>query len=596
MKYTSLPEMFFEVCNRYKDEPSLHEKKEGEFIGITYDEFKRKVEYCSSGLISLGLQKDDKVSIYSENFSAWAVSDFSIMTCGGITVTIFPTLPAAQAKYILFHSESEYVFVGKKIQLEKVLGIRSELKNLKRIITFFDFDDPSFPEIMSFKKLLDIGKEDYPKNKDIISERINSINSDDVASFIYTSGTTGHPKGAMLTHQNFVSNVEVCSTIFPIDHKDIFLSFLPLSHVFERTAGHFLPIYIGASIYYAEKAEKVSDNLPEVRPTVMVSVPRLYEKMHEKVLNKVEKDSFLKRKIFSYCIKVGNKHSKALDKGKVNKLLKSRFKLADKLVFSKLKERVGGRIRFFISGGAALASEINEFFKNADLKIYEGYGLTETAPVIAANTPEKSKVGTVGLPIAGVNVKIAEDGEILVRGDNVMKGYYRDEIATKECIDEDGWFYTGDIGFFDDEGLLTITDRKKNIIVLDNGKNVAPQPIESLLLGSKYISQILLFGDERKFISGLIVPNFEFLKDYANSHNISYSGIEDIVKDEEITDLFKSEIETLSIDLANFEKVKRFTLLNGEFTIENGEMTPSLKLKRKVIEENNKDLIDKMYN
>ena len=542
------------------------------------------------------MQKGGKVSIYSENFPAWAISDFSIMTCGGVTVTIFPTLPAAQAKYILFHSESEYVFVGKKIQFEKVLGIRSELKNLKKIITFFDFDDSSFSDVMNFKELLNTGKEDFPKNKDIINDRVNNIDSEDIASFIYTSGTTGHPKGAMLSHKNFISNVDICSKIFPIDHSDDFLSFLPLSHVFERTAGHFLAIYIGASIYYAEKSEKVADNLPEVKPTLMVSVPRLYEKMHEKVLNKVEKDSFIKRKIFSWCIKTGNKYSTAYDKGKVNKLLESRFKIADKLVFSKLKERVGGRIRFFISGGAALASDINEFFKNADLKIYEGYGLTETSPVIACNTPEKNKVGTVGIAIEGIDVKIAEDGEILVRGDNIMKGYYKDEIATKECIDSDGWFATGDIGFFDDEGFLTITDRKKNIIVLDNGKNIAPQPIESLLLGSKYISQILLFGDERKFISGLIVPNFEFLKDYANNHNISYTEIDDLIKDEKIIDLYKNEIETLSINLANFEKVKKFTLLNGEFTIENGEMTPSLKLKRKVIEQKYKGIIDQMYN
>lgn len=595
MKYTSLPEMFFEVCKRFKEKPSLHEKIDGEYKGISYGEFGKQVEYLASALITLGLKKGDKISIYSENCIGWAVSDFAIMCACGITITIFPTLPAAQAKYILYHSESSYVFVGKKIQLEKVLGVKSELKNLKKIITYFDFDDAQFPEVISLKKMLESGKEDYPKNQEELKKRIESLDSEDLASFIYTSGTTGHPKGAMLTHKNFVSNVTVCSKIFPIDHNDTFLSFLPLSHVFERTAGHFLAIFIGATIYYAEKPEKVSDNMPEVKPTLMVSVPRLYEKMHEKVLNKVEKDSFLRKKIFFWCLKVGRKYKQAKEKGKTSKVLQKKFDIADSLVYSKLKSRVGGNLRFFISGGAALAPDICEFFENANIIIYEGYGLTETSPVISVNSIEHRKVGFVGLPIEGVEVKIAGDGEILVRGDNIMKGYYKDEIATDEAIDSDGWFHTGDIGLIDNDGFLKITDRKKNIIVLDNGKNIAPQPIECALLGSKYISQIVLIGDKRKYIAALIVPNFEFLHEYADNHKISYSTNNDLIENSDIKSLFKSEIDTLSIDLAVFEKVKKFTLMNGEFTIDNGEMTPSLKLKKKVIETKYKDIIEKMY-
>jgi len=595
MKYTTLPQMFFDVCERFKNETALMEKVGDDYTSISYNEYLEKVLYLSSALISLDVKKGDKISIYSDNCIKWAITDFATVTVGGITVTIFPTLPSSQAKYILFHSESKIVFVGRKNQLEKVLGIKNELKHLEKIITFFDFEDSAFPEVISFKKLLKIGEEFYPKNNEVINQRVTELDSEDIASFIYTSGTTGPPKGAMLTHRNFVSNVTAAVKLFPIDYNDIFLSFLPLSHVFERTAGHFLPVYIGATIAYSEKPEKVADNLPEVRPTVMVSVPRLYEKMHQKIIDKVEKSNLLKKKIFYWSLNTGKKFREAKEKGKISKLLSTRFNIADKLLFSKLRDKVGGRLRFFISGGAALPPEINEFFQNAGLDIYQGYGLTETSPVVSVNRIEKNKIGTVGLPIEGVDIKISDDGEILVKGDNVMKGYYKDEIATQECIDSDGWFHTGDIGFIDEEGFLTITDRKKNIIVLDNGKNIAPQPIEFLLLSSKYIDQILLFGDKRKYISALIVPNFDYLTDYAKKYNIHFSTKDDLVNNDQIKTLFKNEINTYSYDLASYEKIKRFTLMNGEFTIENGEMTPSLKLKRGAIEKKYKDIIEKMY-
>jgi long-chain acyl-CoA synthetase len=420
---------------------------------------------------------------------------------------------------------------------------------------------------------------------------------DDLATLIYTSGTTGDPKGVMLTHANIVSNVHGGLAAFgDIGPADVALSFLPLCHIFERMGGHYLLLQQGVTIAYAESVEKVPANMAEVHPTIMLSVPRLYEKMYARVNEKVAGDSALKQRIFHWALGVGRKHFQArVEHLTPGALLRAQHGLADRLVFAKIRERTGGRLRLFISGGAPLAREIAEFFGAVGLLILEGYGLTETSPVIAVNRPDKMKPGSVGPPIPGVEVKIAEDGEILTRGPHVMKGYYNKPEATAEVIDRERWFHTGDVGLVDAEGFLVITDRKKDIIVTSGGKNIAPQPIENQLKTNPLIAEIVMIGNKRNFPSALIVPNFDNLRKWAGVHGVTAASPEELVRDARVVALYDETVKALTKDLAPFERIKKIALLPREFTLEAGELTPTLKVKRRVVEQKYKDVIDRLY-
>ncbi len=449
--------------------------------------------------------------------------------------------------------------------------------------------------MIKYHEIYEEGKAFEKDHVDYYEEAVKKVKPDDLCGIIYTSGTTGAPKGVMLTHDNLLSNVKAARQIIRVDETDSLLSFLPLCHSFERMAGHFLAISAGATIAYAESVETVAENLGEVKPTLMTSVPRLFEKIYARVIENAEAGSPLKRKIFWWAINTGEKYVDAKFKGKIPGFLNFKYNLATKLVFSKLHHRVGGNLRFFVSGGAPLPQEIAEFFYKAGILILEGYGLTETSPVIAVNREEKFKFGSVGPAVPGVEVKIAEDGEALTRGPHVMKGYYKNPEATTETIDKDGWLHTGDIGLLDEEGFLYITDRKKNIIVTSGGKNVTPATIENLLVTSPYIEQVMVVGDKRNYLTALIVPNFDALKKYADENGIRYSDIKELLINEKIYEDVDAEIQNLTKDLARFEQIKQFTLMSKEFTIEDGELTPTLKIKRKVVSEKYADIIDKMY-
>jgi len=438
------------------------------------------------------------------------------------------------------------------------------------------------------------GKRIADEKTDLFEKTALEVKPDDVASIIYTSGTTGIPKGVILTHDNFTSNIKTLAFLVEFTHKDMVLSFLPLSHVLERMCT-FAFLYKGCSIAYAESVETVADNLMEVQPHIMVSVPRLFEKIYAVVMDNVLESPALKRKIFFWAVKTGKEYGKRkLQKQSIPGLLRLKRNLADKLVFSKIIEKTGGRVRFFVSGGAPLPKEIADFFYALGLVVLEGYGLTETSPVIAVNTFENMKFGTVGHPIPGIDVKIAEDGEILTKGPNVMKGYYKKEAETKEAF-EGGWFHTGDIGHLDEDGFLVITDRKKDIIITSGGKNVAPQQIENLIKRSPYISNVVVTGSTRKFISALIVPDFGKLEEYARLLNITYKNKIELVKNKEIVSFILAEINKCTPNLAPYEKVKKIILLYREFEEDKGELTPTLKVKRKIVEEKYRDLIDSMY-
>ena len=583
----TLVSMFEHSIQQYGNRLALAHKPRGDtYQDISYTEFGKSVDAFSKGLNVLGVQKGDRIAILSENRPEWAISDFGILKAGAVNVPMFSTLTAAQISYILKDSGAKIICVSTEKQLEKCLSIRDEVPTLKQILIFNAIEGETPEGVIHFAAVCKLAGDDVDSD----------LREDDVATIIYTSGTTGNPKGVMLTHANFISNLQACKSLIDVGETDVLLSFLPLSHVFERLGGHYVPLFSGAKVAYAESTFTVAQNMKEVAPTVMLSVPRLYETMHERILRAVQEGSLLKQKIFHWGVSVGSAVSSTIQQGKKpSTVLQLQQGIADKLVFAKLKAATGGRLRFFVSGGAALPQSIAEFFHAAGILILEGYGLTETSPVISMNYPERWKFGTVGVPVPGVEVKIAEDGEILTRGPHVMKGYFNNETATAEVIDKDGWFYTGDIGIIDQDGFVKITDRKKNIIVLSNGKNVAPQPIESALARSPFISQVMVVGSERKNLAALIVPNFDALKAWASENSIDTTDLPAMLETREVQQHIQSEIRSRLTDFADFEQVRRFTLLEKEFSQEADEMTPTLKLKRNVIIEKYGDAIEGMY-
>ena len=583
----TLISMFEDAVQQYGNKPALaHKPRGGTYQDISYTEFGASVDAFSKGLNALGVQKGDRIAILSENRPEWAISDFGILKAGAVNVPMFSTLTAAQVGYILKDSGAKIICVSTEKQLEKVASIRDEVPTLEQVIIFDAVEGETPAGVIQFTAVCEMAGEEVDSDSQ----------EDEVATIIYTSGTTGNPKGVMLTHANFIFNLQACKSLIDVGETDVLLSFLPLSHVFERLGGHYVPLFSGAKVAYAESTFTVAQNMKDIAPTVMLSVPRLYETMHERILRAVQEGSPLKQKIFHWGVSVGSAVSSAIQQGrKPSAILQLQQGIADKLVFAKLKAATGGRLRFFVSGGAALPQSIAEFFHAAGILILEGYGLTETSPVISMNHLGKWKFGTVGVSVPGVEVQIAEDGEILTRGPHVMKGYFNNETATAEVIDEDGWFHTGDIGIIDEDGFVKITDRKKNIIVLSNGKNVAPQPIESALVQSPFISQIMVIGSERKNLAALIVPNFDAVKAWASEHDIDTDDLSAMLQMREVQQHIQGEIRSRLTDFADFEQVRRFTLLEKEFSQEEDEMTPTLKLKRNVIMERYADAIEGMY-
>ena len=596
MKYQNLAEMFFSNRKEHPDKTAYMYKKNGTWHSITFKEAAAEVEKIAAGLASIGVENGDRVAIVSGNRFHWAFIDYAVLSLGAVLVPVYPSLLADQIEYILNDSEAKVVIAENDIQSEKIDEIRTNLKFIKNTL-IMDMPEKGLGESwQTLEQLEELGAAFIKEKPDYLAQSIEKVDTDSWATIIYTSGTTGEPKGAILTHRNFLFNVEDSSSVVDVYSEDLFLSFLPLSHVLERMAGHFLSCYNGAAVAYAESIDTVAENMGEVKPSVMVSVPRLYEKIYGRVIEAVETGSPVKRKIFYWALGVGKEYvNKIMRKEKISGGLQFKRNLAYKLVFGKLYEKVGGRIRFFISGGAPLNAEIAEFFGAAGMKILEGYGLTETSPVISVNLMDNFKFGTTGPILPNVEVKIAEDGEILTRGDHVMLGYYHKEEETKEAIDADGWFYTGDIGHIDEDGMLKITDRKKNIIVTSGGKNIAPQPIENSFVGSPFIDQALMIGDKRKFCTAIIVPSEEGFQRWSEENGKSYASYEELITLEGVKEKIAEEIEGLSKNLARYETIKKFIFADHPFTIESHELTPSLKVKRKVVEENYKDKINAMY-
>ena len=588
----TLNELFFRAAAEHDKQAALQYKSKGSFKEISHRELLHRVRHVARGLRLAGVKRGDRVAILSENRPEWAIADYACLTAGLTDVPIYPTLPAEQIAYILGDSEAVGIFVSNAEQARKISSIRSEIPTVRMVISL---DENVSGTDMSIAALEANGKErETAEGIDEYRRQAEEVKPDDLATLIYTSGTTGPPKGVMLTHNNIHSNVAATRDKIPFAGDDVSLSFLPLSHIFERM-GDYMMFATGVSIAYAESIDSVPVNMVEVRPSIVLSVPRLYEKMYARVLQNAVASGAVKRRIFFWARRVAERWADLTLAGrKPGWVLDKQYAVAQRLVFSKVRERTGGRLRYFVSGGAPLASEINKFFYAVGLTILEGYGLTETSPVIAVNTPDAFRIGTVGKPIAGVEVQIAPDGEILTRGPGVMKGYYNNPVATAEAIDADGWFHTGDIGEIRD-GFLAITDRKKDIIVTAGGKNIAPQPIENLVKSNKFVAQAVMIGDKRKFPSILIVPNFEQLEAWAKKRNMLWTDRPQLLKMPAVRTKMNDEVMSELEGLAHFESPKKVALLDHDFSIERGELTPTQKVKRRVIDKDYKELIDSLY-
>ena len=587
------------LCDLYMDavtkraRPDMFRHKVGEtWQDISTQEMHRAVVEVSQGLVSLGIEAGDRIALLSENRIEWAMLDLAALCCGAAIVPVYPSLLPAQIDYILRDASVTALACATPEQLERTGPLCAKLPSIRLRIAF---EPTSQDGALPFSQLRASGAAYASQHPGDFDARWRRIEPGRLATIIYTSGTTGDPKGVLLTHDNLTRNVIATLDTIQVHPTDSCLSFLPLSHIFERVGGFYIMLYAGVSIAYAESFDRVAVNLGEIRPTIMVAVPRFYEKIHARAQNAAAQSGALRHAIFRWAERVGSDYARKQLAGKPLSLsLRVRKFVADRLVFRKLRARTGGRLRIFVSGGAPLSSEISEFFQAAGLPILEGYGLTETSPIITVNSFQHRRAGSVGRPIPGVQVTIAEDGEILTRSASVMQGYSGKPEATAAAI-IDGWFHTGDIGHLDADGFLFITDRKKDLLVTAGGKNVAPQPIESALKADKYVTEAVVIGDRRKYLTALIVPNFESLSQYARRHGVSETGRRVLVQHPTIQSLMQHVVDKVNTQLPSFEQIKYFRLLDHELSLETGDLTPSMKVRRKVVVAKYASLIDAMY-
>ena len=590
----TLTQVFFDAVRTFdKPDALMVRVAAGQWRPISHRELAERVRHVALGLEALGVRRGDRVALLAENRPEWAIADWACLMLGAADVPIYPTLPAEQLPYLLTDSGACVVFVSTVAQAEKVASVRSQTPAVRTIVAFDEaarpFADALLADVEAQGKALDT-----PQRAAAYEAAARQVQPPDLATIIYTSGTTGAPKGVMLTHDNFYSNIQAACKTVVMTGADVALSFLPLSHIFERTGDYWF-FTTGTTIAYVESFDLVPVAMSEVRPTIAMSVPRLYEKMYARVLENALSGGAVKKRIFFWARAVAERFANARLAGhQPSGWLAAQYALAQRLVFSKLQQRTGGRLRFFVSGGAPLAPEINKFFYAAGLTILEGYGLTETSPTISVNTPDAFRIGSVGKPSEGVEVTIAADGEILTRGPHVMRGYFNRPDATHEAIDGDGWFHTGDIGVIEDD-FLRITDRKKDLIVTAGGKNIAPQPIENLVKTDKYVSQAVMIGDRRKFPVLLVVPNFEQLEKWARIKQLIWTDRAQLLQMPTVQAKMFKQVQARLTGLARFETPRKVALLEHDFTVESGELSPTLKVKRRVIDQRYRGMIDALY-
>lgn len=590
----TLGELFKYAAEKFDLIDALNYKSRGEWQRISSRTFIERSGNIALGLHSLGLQRGDRAAILAANSPEWTLADAGCQFAGYLDVPIYTTLAPASIKYIIDDSQTRVFFIENREMFDRIAYEIADCSSIEKFV-FFDAAGVDLPNAMSLTELEELGARSRGSQPDILDSLSADIDPSDVATLIYTSGTTGEPKGVMLSHNNILSNVIDCGERYSFSDHDKPLSVLPLSHIFERSA-MYLYFFNGMSVHYAESVDQVPDNLRDVRPTIFIGVPRIFEKVYAKAKLKAAQSGGLTEKIFDWAIELAKTVALRNEKSESIPLsLKWKHALADRLVYSKLRGFFGGHLRYCITGGAALPDEIYLIFTGAGISIMQGYGLTETSPVIASNNPIDMKLGTVGKPIRNAKVRIAADGEIEASGPGVMLGYYNKEQATRDAFTDDGWFRTGDIGEIDSEGFLKITDRKKELFKTSGGKYIAPSPIEQMIRSSRFVNQVVLIGNERKFAAALIVPNFEMLDSYAKHKGLTQMSPEEYCSDPKIIDLLERQVATATKGLAKYETVKKIALLEKELSVDGGELTPTMKMKRRVIDTKYKDIIDRIY-
>jgi long-chain acyl-CoA synthetase len=592
---TTLAQLFLRAARVHQKPDALNFKRDGAWRAISSCEVLDSAQAIALGLHALGVRRGERIAILSESNPSWTLTDAGCQLAGVVDVPIYPTQAPAQVCYILNNSGARALFIQHRAAFDRIADVLANCPSLEHVIFFDSANTEGAGEVSTLEELSARGRELRAAQPALIDELASAVKPEDLATIIYTSGTTGEPKGVMLTQSNLTTNMIDSSGHLVFTEQDIVLSVLPLSHVFERLA-MYMYLHHGMSVYYAESIERVGDNMREVRPTVMLCVPRLFEKILARIKERAAAKGKLSANLLAWSIEVAKRWAKcATTHATMPPLVELQHDIADRLIYWKWREGLGGRMRLFVSGGAALPEELGYTFLGAGLPIVQGYGLTETSPVIAAGNLEENRIGTVGKPIKNVEVRIAADGEIEVRGPNVMRGYYDKPDETRAVFTDDGWFKTGDIGELDADGFLRITDRKKELFKTSGGKYLAPQAVERCVSRSRFVGQVVLVGNGRKFPAALIVPDWQELRAYAAYKGIDALSQEELCRDERILDLMRRQVETQCAELSRFERVKKLALLERELTVEGGELTPTLKVKRRVIDEKYRDVIEQLY-
>ncbi len=595
--------IFWERVDQSPERPAILMKKnpDAPYQTLSWKESGSIVEQTAAALIELGINAGEKVAISSASSPYWTWSDIAILSSQAVTVPIYPSLNAREMAYVLEHSEAKAIFLESARQMKKLKSLSQLPEDLAFIVLFEGewLEDFKIP-VYSWKEFLALGARKLSTDAKCVRARVANLDQNELATIVYTSGTTGVPKGAMISHLNIYFVCKTLSANVGFSSDDLALSFLPLSHIFERVGGQFLAIYEGIPLAYAVSMESVAENITEVKPTIMNAVPRFYEKAYNKIQNQIRLLPTPQQYFARWALALGRRALKAEEesanskKEMVRKIYRTELRIADRFVFRKIRSRFGGRLRFLVSGAAPLSGEVHQFFESIGIPILEGYGLTETTAPVACNRPISNRRGTVGKPLPGLEVRIAEDGEILVKGPSIFSGYYKNEEASKAAF-SDGWFLTGDIGEIDSQGYLRIKDRKKDIIITAGGKHVAPQVLENMLAGQGLISRILVYGDRRKYIVALVTLNAEELRSFAKKNSISFSTLEELSQHPKVIESVQLEVNRANARLASFEQIKHFIVLENDFSIENDELTPTLKVKRKFVSQKYKELLDSLY-
>ena len=595
MNERNLVDLLIHQTTRFGNKTALRFKQSNQYQNITWNKLQSGVIKISASLRQFGIKRGDRVALLSENRPEWVYADLAVLSLGAVVVPLYPTSSSKEVEYIISNSESKILFLSTDIQYQRLKSILPTLPSVQHVI-IFDSIETNESRVTSLKRILHADNFDAPSARTKFEADVSQVKLDDPATIIYTSGTTGPPKGVMLSHHNFLINCYDAKEALPINAQDVFLSFLPLSHVFERMGGYYLSLLSGSTIAYSENMSTVPDNLLEVRPTLACAVPRFFEKMYSRIQSQIEEKGGLAKRIFKWAVNVGKKSNQyKYEHRSLPFWLSLQHFLAHHLVYSKIYQKMGGKLRCFISGGAPLSKELAEFFYCVGILILEGYGLTETSPVISVNRWDRFKFGSVGLPMTHVETRITDDDEIIVRGPSIMMGYYKNEEATQNAI-RDGWFHTGDLGKLDSDGFLYITGRKRDVIKTSGGKMISPQNIENAMLADSVFSQIVLIGDHHNFVTALIIPNFDQVKLALKEKGIHLDGSPShLVKEQAVHDLFRERIDEHTKDFASYEKIKYFALLASEFSQEKGEVTITLKIRRKTVTQHYAEIINRMY-